>query len=423
MLESVKIQRRQSELRQNLAQLAANESPSDDETRSMQEFDSEYSKNEIRFRAALTSEDSERSQAGAELESRSDKEFSSLIDAFELRQVALHLDEGVSLSGQTAEVVNELRSQGGYRGTPIPYLALEQRAGETIASGVMNPLQTRPIIDRIFPGSVAGKMGAQVINVGSGATEYPVVTSSVTSGWAATETGDVTGPTVYATTDKAMSPDNTLGITMKITRKSMKQSGDALEQAIRRDMSGAIAAELDKAAFLGTGATGQPLGVITGAATYGITSTAATSVVNWSEYRDAIVRFLAANAANSFGEVKILMRPEAMAYMDSQLVTSTAVSEYDRLIKNVPASNICLTSNALATPTGSPAACNSLLTTSVGGVSPLFIGLWGSVDLIRDPYSDAASGGLRVTALSTVDVTVARPAQLQLVTGLEVAAA
>jgi hypothetical protein len=44
------------------------------------------------------------------------------------------------------------------------------------------------------------------------------------------------------------------------------------------------------------------------------------------------------------------------------------------------------------------------------------------VDLIRDPYSDAASGGLRLTALTTVDVTVARPAQLQLITGLELEA-
>jgi len=43
--------------------------------------------------------------------------------------------------------------------------------------------------------------------------------------------------------------------------------------------------------------------------------------------------------------------------------------------------------------------------------------------MIRDPYSDAQSGGLRITALATMDVTVARPAQLQLLTGLELEAA
>lgn len=42
------------------------------------------------------------------------------------------------------------------------------------------------------------------------------------------------------------------------------------------------------------------------------------------------------------------------------------------------------------------------------------IGLWGAVDLIRDPYSDAQWGGLRITALATV----ARAAQIRVLTGL-----
>jgi hypothetical protein len=60
------------------------------------------------------------------------------------------------------------------------------------------------------------------------------------------------------------------------------------------------------------------------------------------------------------------------------------------------------------------------LATTAGDVPPAFIGLWGAVDVIRDPYSDAASGGLRLTALSTVDVTVARGAQLEILTGVQV---
>ncbi|SIS94076.1 hypothetical protein SAMN05878426_1282, partial [Phaeovulum vinaykumarii] len=55
------------------------------------------------------------------------------------------------------------------------------------------------------------------------------------------------------------------------------------------------------------------------------------------------------------------------------------------------------------------------------GVAPVFVGMWGAVDLIRDPFTDAASGGLRLTALTTCDVTVARGAQLELLTGVQVA--
>jgi HK97 family phage major capsid protein len=418
MLESTKISRRQSEIRQSLATLAGKEAPTEDETRSMETLDSEYRTNETRYRAALIAEDGERREAGAELETRSDREFADLVAGFELRQAVFALDEGRSLSGKTAEVVQELRSAGGYRGVPVPLMALEVRAGETIASGTPDPIQTRPIIDRLFPSSVAAQMGAQLIQIGTGATEWPVTTSAVTAGWANGELANVAGPTAYATTDKALKPEQHLGIHMRVSRKSLLQSGDALEQAIRRDMNGTMAAELDKAIFLGTGSTGQPLGIIPGVATYGITSTDAGGPASWAALRAAVVRFMTANVASGPGGVKALVRPELWDVMDAiEAFAGTGVTEWDRFVKNIPAPT--MTTNALAAPSGTPKETQVLLSTSAGGVAPVFVGLWGAVDLIRDPFSDAQSGGLRLTALTTADVTVARGAQLELITGLE----
>ncbi|RVH03045.1 phage major capsid protein [Sinorhizobium meliloti] len=421
MLESVKIQRRQSEIRQALAALVGKAQPSEEETRSMESMDAEYRSNETRYRASLIAEDSERRDAKGELETRSDREYADLIGKFELRQIALHYDEGRSLDGATAEVVQEMRSKGSYRGVPVPLMALEQRAGETIASGTPDPIRTMPIIDRLFPGSVAASMGTSLINIDSGAVEWPVVSSSVTAGWADGELANVAGPTAFATTDKALKPEQNFGVQMVLSRKSMKQSGDALEQAVRRDMNSAIAAGLDKAIFLGTGANGQPLGVITGAATYGITSTGAAADASWAAFRAAVVRFMTANAAGGPGAVKAMIRPELWDFLDAALITGTAVSEWDRLLKNIPAGNIAMTTNALAAPSGTPLATQALLTTNAGGVAPIFAGVWGGVDLIRDPYAGAAAGSLKLTAILTADVTVARPAQLELITGLELA--
>ncbi|WP_054304654.1 phage major capsid protein [Gemmobacter sp. LW-1] len=420
MLDSVKIARRQSEIRQALAGLVGKTDATADELRQMEALDVEYRQNETRYRAALVAEDTERREAGADLETRSSREMADLMARFELRQVVLSLDEGRALDGPTAEIVSELRSAGGFRGVPVPWAALEQRAGETVASGTPNPMQTRPIIDRLFPASVAGRMGAQMITIDSGAVEWPVTTSAVTAGWADGETANVAGPTAYATTDRALSPDHNLGVQMRITRKTLKQSGDALEAAIRRDMNGAMQSELDKAIFLGTGANGQPLGVITGAATYGITSTAVAAAATWGAFRAAVVRFMAANAANGPGDVKALIRPEVWDFMDdAEAFTGTGVTEWARMAAQL--GEIVQSSNALAAPAGSPLATSALLTTSAGGVAPVFVGLWGAVDLIRDPFSDAQAGGLRITALATADVTVARASQLQLLTGVEVA--
>ncbi|NDK35379.1 phage major capsid protein [Rhodovulum sulfidophilum] len=423
MLESVKITRRQSEIRQSLAELAGKDSPSEDEIRSMDELDREYRQNETRYRAALIAEDTERREAGADLETRSAQDWANLMAGFELRQVALALDEGRQLDGQTAEIVSELRSAGGFRGIPVPWQALEARAGETVSADTPSATQLRPIIDRLFPDSVAARMGAQMLSIESGAVEWPVTTSAVSAGWADGEGGTVAGPTAFTTANRAMKPDHNLGVQMRITRKTLKQSGAALEQAVRRDMSGAMGMELDRAAFLGTGEGGQPLGVIAGAAAYGIRETAVGAVASWGAFRSAVTRFMTANTAGSPGAVRALIRPELWDFLDGALIEGTAVSEWDRLVKNIPAGNIAMTHNALAAPSGNPLATASLLTTAAGGVAPIFIGAWGAVDMIRDPFSDAQSGGLRITALATMDVTVARPAQLEVLTGLKLGGA
>lgn len=420
MLESKKLELRRSEIRQELAALAAKPEPTEDEVRSMESLDKEYRTAETRYRAALVAEDEERREAGGELETRDSKEWAEMLGRFEVRQVAAALDHGHQIDGETAEIVQELRSQGAYQGIPVPWQALEQRAGETVASGTPDPMQTRPIIDRLFPQSVAGRMGGQMVNVGQGELEYPVATSGASVGWQASETGDVASPSAYATTDKPLAPDNTLGVQMKITRKTLKQSGAALEQAVRRDMNGAIAQEMDRAAFLGAGSSGEPLGVIAGASTYGITETAVDAAAAWAAFRSAVVRFMTANAAGSPDAVRLLIRPEVWDAMDGTYIdTGTGVTEWDRLTRNIPAGNVAMSPNALAAPTGSPAASNALLTTNAGGVSPFFVATWGAVDLIRDPYTDAASGGLRLTALATMDITVARAAQLEVLTGVQ----
>ncbi len=417
MLDSVKISRRQSEIREALAALVGKESPSEDETRQMGDLDTEYRTNETRYRAALIAEDTERREAKDELESRGGNEWADLIGRFEVRQVALALDEGRQLDGATAEVVEELRSHGGYRGIPVPLEALETRVGETIASGTPDPIRTMPIIDRLFAPSAAARMGAQMIQIPQGDVEYPVVTSAISAGWAATETGDVAGPTAFAVTDRPLQPNNTFGVQMKITRKALKQSGAALEAAVRRDMSSTILIGLDEAVFNGADGSGEPRGVISGAAAYSITDTNIGAAPTWSVFRTAIVSFLSAFAAAGPSDAKVLIHPNTWASMDGNLITSTAVSEYDRMVAQVGAGNVVISTFALQ-DAGSPASISALLTTRAGGVSPIFVGLWGAIDMIRDPFTDAQSGGLRITGLITADVTVARPAQLEVLTGI-----
>lgn len=416
MLTSKKLELRRSEIRQSLAELANIETPSEDEVRKMGDLDTEYRAKESQYRAALISEDEERKEAGAELETRSDSEWKEMASKFEVRQVALALDTGATLDGATAEMVQELRNAHGFQGIPVPLEALETRAGETLAGGVPDPIRTMPTIDRIFAGSSATQMGCRMINVGVGEIEYPVATGGAQPGWAGSETGDVPGPQAYTTVDRPMKPDNTLGVQMKITRKALKQAGAGLEQAVRRDMSAAILQETDRAIFNGSGSGGEPLGIFPGASTYGITETAIDAAASYAAFRAAAVRFMTANAASGPGAVNLLLRPEVFDNMD-ELISGLAISEWDRLVAKI--GKTVLTTNGIAAPAGDPLASNALLTTTTNGVAPVFCGMWGAVDVIRDVVTEAKSGQLVLTALTTMDVTVARGVQLEILTGVQ----
>ena len=414
MLDSVKIARRQSEIRQQLATLVGKDTPTEDETRSMTTLDAEYRTNETRYRAALTAEDSERREAGADLETRAGRQWDDLVAGFELRQVVAAIEEGRALSGQTAEIVTEMRNAGGYRGIPVPLAALEQRelvTGTTVSADVPKPVTLRPLIDRIFPASVASRLGGEVINITQGAVAIPVATAAAVAGWAPTEGADVPGPQRFDFAERTLEPDHTLGVHMRITRKALKQAGDGLEQAIRRDMNAAVQTELDRAILMGTGANGQPLGIIPGAATYGIASTAVGATASWAAFRAAAVAFMDGNLVKSPDGIRMAFDPAIWADLDDALIAGTAVSQWDRLVKHIPAGQIAL---APTLPTGT-----ALMTTNTGGIAPFYVGIWGGLDLIRDPYSDAQSGTLRLTALMTADVTVARGSQLAILTGLD----
>lgn len=408
MLTSKKLEMRRSEIRQSLAELANIDAPSADEVSKIAELDTEYRTKEAQYRAALISEDEERKEAGAELETRSDTEWSEMLGRFELRQVALSLYEGTTLDGATKEIVDEMRASGGYQGTPIPYVALETRAGETVAGDQIDPKAIRPTIDRIFPNSVAAQIGVHRIGIARGELAFPVATSGAVFGWADGELANVGAAKPYATTERSLLPDNTGGAQMVISRKSLKQAGAGLEQSIRRDLNAVISTELDRVVVNGTGATGQPLGIIPGATTYGITSTAIGAIATWAAFRTEVVAFMEANAITSASQVNLAFNPAIWADLDEALITGTAVSEWDRLTKHVGTPAV---SNVI------PAA-SAVMTANVQGIAPGYLGLYGGVDLIRDPFTKAAKGSLVLTGLVTADYTAPRGLQTRILTGL-----
>lgn len=421
MLESRKIELRRSEIRQQLAELSAKPEPTEEEVRSMESLDGEYRTAEVRFRAAVVSEDEERKEAGTELETREGKEWAKLELEYEVRQAIVNVQDGTPMQGVNAEIDQEFRSKFNPEGPMIPVAALlnplEVRAGETTSSTVPDPIRTRSPIDLLYAPTAANAMGVQFIQIDHGLVEYPVASQACQVGWADGETGSVGAPREIQMNDSKLSPDHNLGAQVTFTRKSLAQSGQALEQFARRDLRAAITAEVDRAIFIGSGTSGELTGLITGASGFGFNETAVDAAATFANLRDEASAFLASYAAGDHSNVRLLVRNEIIDSLEDQLYSSTAVSHLDRLRAKLGL--VKGTSSALAAPSGSPNESSGIMTVSSHGVPPAFFGQWGGITLLRDPYSGAASGSLTVTALMTCDLAASRPSQVRVVTELQ----
>ncbi len=184
---------------------------------------------------------------------------------------------------------------------------------------------------------------------------------------------------------------------MRISRKAVKRVGGGLETATRRDMAAAFGAELDPA-LIGSGSDGQPAGLL-GLAT-GSGSWSATRAT----VRAEVAALMTANTISDSSAVRMAITPAMWSALDDAIWDAgSGITEWARLIGGV---------RAPALSTQLPAN-TALMAVTAGGLSPAYLGLWGGVDMIRDPYSDAQSWGIRLTDLLTVDLAVPRPLQLR----------
>lgn len=176
-----------------------------------------------------------------------------------------------------------------------------------------------------------------------------------------------------------------------ISKELLAQDSVDVENAIRTDLVNAINSKLEEA-FLSdfSGSTVQPKGVFAVVKpSTGVTNDFATLVANEAKVEDANILnepcYILSNKA------KAALRAMAKGSKSTELVYENGEVDGTKAYNtsNVPASNYLF-----------------------GDMSSLVIGTWSGLDLIVDPYTQAAKGAVRLVVNMYVDFGVARPETL-----------
>src|SRR3546814_11211704 len=126
---------------------------------------------------------------------------------------------------------------------------------------------------------------------------------------------------------------------------------------------------------------------------------------------------MSANAVGSPSMVKVAIAPATWDTLDGALFDEgSGITELDKMLKHIGEGNLTISTH-MTDESESPDAPSALLTVTKNGVEPFVVGIWGGVDVIRGPYSDAASGGLRLTGLITAEVDLLGQAPIDTMKG------
>jgi HK97 family phage major capsid protein len=198
-----------------------------------------------------------------------------------------------------------------------------------------------------------------------------------------------------------MSPKTVAAYT-DISRRMLLQSSIDVEMFVRSDLASVLALAIDSAAIAGTGASGQPTGILN---TSGIGLVALGTDGAAPTWASQIALETAVATSNAdIGNLKYITNAKGRGKLKgTEIATGTAqflwgrdgmINGYEALATNQIPANLTKGSGT------------NLSAELFGNFSDLIIGLWGSLDINVDPYSLGTSGAVRVTAFQDCDIGI-----------------
>lgn len=253
-------------------------------------------------------------------------------------------------------------------------------------------------IDALRNAMVIDRMGTRMLTGLVGNIAIPRLSGTGTAYWVAENTAPTESDQTIA--QVTMSP-KTVGAFTDISRRLLLQSSIDVEAMVQNDLATILGQAIQQAAINGSGASNQPSGILTRvtASVIGGTNGAAPTWANIVQLESDVA---VSNA--DVGTLGYLTN----ARVRGKLKTTSKVSGQNGFVwddGDTPMNGYrtavtnAVPSNLVKGTSGS--TCSAIV---FGNFADLVIGMWGSLDLMVDPYTGSTAGTVRVVALQDVDV-------------------
>lgn len=276
-------------------------------------------------------------------------------------------------------------------------------AGTGNAGGftVQTDLRANDFISMLRNAMVIDQLGARMLTGLVGQVAIPKQSGAATAYWVAENTAPTESQQVLA--QVTMTP-KTVGAFTDISRRLLLQSSIDVENMVQGDLAAVLGLAIQQAAISGSGASNQPTGLLT-AITASVIGGTNGLAPTWQNMIDLETGVAAANAdigsmayltnAKMRGKLKSTQKFSGTNGMPIWDAGNTPINGYRCGVTNAVPSNL--------TKGTSSGVCSAAI---FGNFSDLIIGMWGTLDLLVDPYTGSTAGTVRVVTLQDVDVAI-----------------
>lgn len=303
-----------------------------------------------------------------------------------------------SVTGATAEARVAFGCVGEYE---IPFELWfpldEKQKAITPAPGTGDrPVDVKPVQPFVYQRTIAGYLGIDMPVVSGGEQGYPVLTTQTPS---APKAKDAAADSTAAAITVHKSNVKRLTGSYVVRVEDVSQFPQ-LETALRQDIPRSIANTFDQQLLSGSGAAPQLKSLISLLGD----PAASTTVETFATFISTITGLVDGLHAYELKDLKALIGMKTYEKMSETFAVNTAVSSADYLHDKIGGLRA---SNRIAAPSGGDQqGIVRLGMDSMVAVAPV----WGGIQLIDDPYTDAAKGHRTITAYQLVsDVLLLRP--------------
>lgn len=280
-------------------------------------------------------------------------------------------------------------------------------AGENVTDQFVPTIQRGDLfIEALRAKQVMANLGVTYLGGLTNRVRMPKIATGASAGFVE-EAGDVSD---QSPTDAGVTlQPRTLGAFATMSRLLMLESVPAIEQIVQDDLLRSIADKIEYYAINGSGASGQPTGILTDANVNNLDISAGTDVaaLTWADITDLVKLVEEDNGVVNAATLGFLTNPKVKAKMANTVKVATTDSV---MLLNDPWNAIYgykaeFTNNVPSDldPGDGGSDASAMI---FGDFSQLMVGLFGAPSIIVDPYSGSKSGDVQISVMQEVDVAL-----------------